>query len=83
MIDGRGNGLCLFNCLYIASILMDSNFQENFDTFVFNIKELAKNTIIEQFGNDEMTPILQYSAFVGTIGEHDHRVIQGDSLREG
>ena len=31
----------------------------------------------------EMTPILQYSAFVGTIGEYDHRAIQGNSRREG
>ena len=58
MIDGRGDGFCLFNSLYIASILSDSNFQEDFNTFVFNIKELAKNTIITDFDKDEMLPIL-------------------------
>ena len=50
--------------------------------------EESPESVVLSFMNNiawvyEMTPILQYSAFVGTIGEYDHRVIQGDSLREG
>lgn len=49
-----------------------------------NFEESPESVVLSFMNNVswvyEMTPILQFSAYVGTFGEYDHRVIKGESL---